>query len=458
MATANTFNPVEKEHHFRSFGTWLSDVTKVIPTDKSTIKRRLQDFSEAELDARMDKHKVLAELPINKENENLQRVVEEVLTHYKSTGVLDGIMLPFEERKSRLRGVEKLPIRDIWLNYGEDGQGGQRNPKPRHILQMLRRWDVDGLTCGNARLDPTDNRVFVNEGQQRSIAGCIVSRTEFAYEVLPSSDDIDDLRQFKRENQGKLRATEVELALSDALVVKKSLEDYCLKKKIDITEISYAEVCKQMQLSKSDDEFVNFKIFNELSLKRNFRIVNDENKEEKNLKGACSNISQLKAIFETTAYSDDVLTLALDWYEYIWPLKRLETADLIGLVETIYFNKDWIFEKDFDKDLFQVKLMNALREQWPNKTSGKGSTPAWSQIQEEMKEQFPYKTKEDKEKNVKFYSVDSTRIAKHMWIAQGFYSVLSQRLPTEYATQLVQPYSVETKMVFSLTMPVIKNA
>ena len=187
-------------------------------------------------------------------------------------------------------------------------------------------------------------------------------------------------------------------------------------------------------------------------------MVNDENKEEKNLKGACSNISQLKAIFETTAYSDDVLTLALDWYEYIWPLKRLETADLIGLVETIYFNKDWIFEKDFDKDLFQVKLMNALREQWPNKTSGKGSTPAWRQIQDEMSEQFPYKTKEDKEKNVKFYSVDSTRIAKHMWIAQGFYSVLSQRLPTEYATQLVQPYSVETKMVFPLTMPVIKNA
>jgi len=458
MATAKTFSPVEKEHHFRSFGTWLSDVTKVIPTEKSTIKRQLQDFSEAELDAHMDKHKVLAELPINKENESLQRVVEEVLTYYKSTGVLDGILLPFEERKSRLEGVSKWPIRDIWLNYGEDGQGGQRNPKPRHILQMIRRWDPDGLTCGNARRDPETDRIFVNEGQQRSIAGCIVSRTEFAYEVLPSSDDIDDLRQFKRENQGKLRATEVELTLSDALVVKKSLEDYCVKKKIDITDITYAEVCKLMKLSKSDDEFVNFKIFNELSLKRNFRLVNDENKGERNLKGSCSNISQLKAIFETSDYTDDVLTMALDWYEYIWPLKRLETADLIGLLETIYFNKSWIFDKEFDRDLFQVKLMNALRDQWPNKTSGKGSTPAWKQIQEEMAEQFPYKTKEDKEKNVKYYSVDSTRIAKHMWIAQGFYSVLQQRLIKEYADKLIQPYSVETKLVFPLNMPVVKNA
>ena len=131
--------------------------------------------------------------------------------------------------------------------------------------------------------------------------------------------------------------------------------------------------------------------------------------------------------------------------------KRLETADLIGLLETIYYNKDWIFEKGFDKDLFQVKLMNALREQWPNKTSGKGSTPAWRQIQDEMQEQFPYKTKDDKEKNVKYYSVDSTRIAKHMWIAQGFYSVLLQRLPKEYAKKLVQPVTVETNMKFPLT-------
>lgn len=452
-----SFNPVEKEHFFRGFGTWLSDVTKVIPSDKSTYKKRLQDFSEAELDKLMDKHGVLYELPINKEFENLERITIEVLNHLKSSGVLEGILMPFEERKSRLQGVEKYAIRTIWLNYGEDGQGGQRNPKPRHILQMLRRWDPDGLTAGNARQDPTDSKVYVNEGQQRSIAGCIIGRTEFAYEVLPSTESIDDLRQFKRENQGKLRASEVELTLSDALVVKKSLEDYCAKKKIDITEITYAEVCKQMNLNANDDEFINFKIFNELSLKRNFRLVNDENKEEKNIKGACSNITQLKEIFETSDYSDDIINMSLDLYEYIWPLKRLETADLIGLIETLFFNKDWIFSKEFDKDLFQVKLMNALRDQWPNKLSGKGSSPAWTQIQDEMREQFPYKTKEDKEKNVKYYSVDSTRIAKHMWIAQGFYSVLSKRLPKEYAGKLVRPSSVETQLTFDLDIPAIVN-
>ena len=134
-----SFSPVNKEHFFHTLGTFLSDITKVIPTDKSTVKKRLQDFSEAELDKLMDKHRVLYELPINKEFESLERVVIEVLNHFKSTGILEGILLPFEEIKSRLVGVTKYPIRDVWLNYGEDGQGGQRNPKPRHILQMLRR-------------------------------------------------------------------------------------------------------------------------------------------------------------------------------------------------------------------------------------------------------------------------------------------------------------------------------
>jgi uncharacterized ubiquitin-like protein YukD len=452
-----SFSPIQKEHHFRSFGTWLSDVTKVIPTDNSTIKKRLQEFSEAELDKLLDRHKVLHELPINKEHESLERVVTEVLNHLKSTGVLEGILLPFEEIKTRLIGVEKHSIRDVWLNYGEDGQGGQRNPKPRHILHMLRRWNPDGLTCGNARLNPEDGRIFVNEGQQRSIAGCIVGRTEFAYELLPSSDSVDDLRQFKRENQGKLRASEVELALSDALVIKKVIEPYCEKKKIDITDLTYAEVCKELKLNKADDEFVNFKIFMELSLKRNFRLVNDENREEKKLKGACTNLSQLKEIFENTDYTDDILTLSLDLYEYVWPLRRLETADLIGLLETIYFNKDWIFDKKFDLDLFKVKLMNSLREQWANKTSGKGSTTAWDQIQDEMKVQFPNKSKEDKEKNYKWYSQDSTRIAKHMWLGQGFYSVLSKRLPKEFSKKLVRPIRADG-VAYDLDIPVIMKA
>jgi hypothetical protein len=45
-----------------------------------------------------------------------------------------------------------------------------------------------------------------------------------------------------------------------------------------------------------------------------------------------------------------------------------------------------------------------------------------------------------------------------MWIAQGFYSVLGQRLPKEYSSKLVQPTSVESKLKFDLKIPVVKNA
>ena len=145
------FKPIIKEHYFaRTFGDWLFDVTGVVPTKEETAKRDLRDFSENELNDHMKKHKVLKELPINKEFESLENVTIAVLRHFKETGVLQGIRLPFEQTKSGLKGVEKAHITDVNLNYGEDGQGGQRNPKPQHILQMLRRWRSNGLTVGLA--------------------------------------------------------------------------------------------------------------------------------------------------------------------------------------------------------------------------------------------------------------------------------------------------------------------
>ena len=71
-----------------------------------------------------------------------------------------------------------------------------------------------------------------------------------------------------------------------------------------------------------------------------------------------------------------------------------------------------------------------------------------------MSEQFPNKSKEDKEKNYKWYSQDSTRIAKHMWIAQGFYSVLSQRLPKEFSKNLIRPTRADG-VAYDLKIPAI---
>lgn len=449
------FKPVNKDHYFRSFGTWLFDITNVLPNKEETVRRRLQDFSYAELEAHMNKHKVLHELPINKEYESLIKVVTEVLQHFKETNVLDGILLPFEEAVSPLQGVELQSIEDIYLNYGENGEGGQRNPKPRHILQMLRRWAINRLHCGVARKSPTTGQFFVNEGQQRSIAGSIVGRTQFAYEYEISDDPIVDLLQFKSENQGKLRASDVEITLSDALAVKRRLEPYAEKKRADLQDLKYTEIVKVTGLDHKDEEFKNYKIWNELTGKRHFRLVNDENKIEKVTRGACTNLSQIKDIFDTRDYTDEIIGEALDLYEMTWSQKRLETADLIGLLETIYYNQDWLFHKDTDREYVYLKIRNALRDQWPNKLNGKGSSPAWKQIQEEMKRQFPYTTREEKEENSYLYSVDSTRISKHMWIAQGFYSVLSKRLPEEFANKLVRPTSVHESLIYDLDIPTV---
>jgi hypothetical protein len=449
------FKPAQKEHYFRSFGTWLFDVTNVLPNKEETIKRRLQDFSHAELESHMNKHNVQAELPINRQFESLIKVVTEVLQHFKDTGVLDGILLPFEEEVSKLQGSELQSIEDIYLNYGENGQGGQRNPKPRHVLQMLRRWSINRLHAGVARKSPTTGRFFVNEGQQRAIAGCIAGRIRFAYEYIVSDDTMVDLLQFKGENQGKLRASPVEITLSDACAVRKQLEPHCEKKRTNLQDLNYTEIAKVTNLTYKDEEYKNYKIWNELTGKRHFKLVNDENKIEKNSRGACSNLSQIKDIFDTQDYTDEIINDALDLYEMTWSQKRLETADLIGLLEIIYFNQEWLMHKDTDREYVYLKIRNSLRDQWPNKLSGKGSSPAWRQIQEEMKRQFPYVTREEKEKNGYLYSADSSRITKHMWIAQGFYSVLSKRLPKEFADKLVRPTSVHEDLTYDLDIPTV---
>ena len=77
-----TFKPVVKDHYFsRTFGDWLFDLTSVVPSKPETATRDLRDFSENELNEYMRKHKVLKELPINKEFESLENVAIAVVYH-----------------------------------------------------------------------------------------------------------------------------------------------------------------------------------------------------------------------------------------------------------------------------------------------------------------------------------------------------------------------------------------
>ena len=99
-----------------------------------------------------------------------------------------------------------------------------------------------------------------------------------------------------------------------------------------------------------------------------------------------------------------------------------------------------------------IKISNAIEEQWPNKTRSK---TAWSNIQDAKTDQFPFKTKEEKEKHYHLYSASGTRVAQHMWLAQGFYSVLSQRMKKADAEKLVRPTSVEESIEYDLVMPVV---
>jgi hypothetical protein len=463
---ATKFKPLLENHPIPKgyFGDWLHDVTGVNPTDPTTYTMRLNGMTESALNDHMKKHGVLEELPIDEEYANLLEVAKKVLTHFQETGVLEGILLPFEEVESTLNGCELQKFEDIWLNYGEDGQGGQRNPKPKHILRMLRQWNPSRLTAGLARKSPSTGQVFVNEGQQRSLAGLIAGRAKFPYVYELSDDPIVDYIHFTTENAHKLRATDIEIACNNGLRIKKTVERQ-LKKGQLLEKTSYEQICKLTNLDTTDDEFVDFKIYNELVLKRGFKLMNEATvkaMKTSETSGICSNISQLREIFECKDYTDQILFLGLDWYKAFWSMRQLRTADLIGLLETIVFNKDWIFHEDIDIDVVKSKFGTALTRQWPNvKPGADGSRAAWDYIQKAITEQFPYKEKDDRAANDQWHKGAADRgVPEHMWIAQGFYSVLDQRLPATkgegavFKEKLKQPVT-STGLIYDLTIPAV---
>lgn len=462
----NKFKPLLDQHPVKGYGKWLQNVTEVDPEDATTYTKRLGEFTASELDIHMKECGVLEELPINKERASIKEVMECLLNHFQETEVLKGILLPFEQVESTLKGCELQKWEDIWLNYGEDGQGGQRNPKPRHILQMLRQWNPSRLTAGLARKNPADGKVYVNEGQQRTLAGLIAGRSKFPYVYELSNDEIIDYTHFTTENSHKLRATDIEITCNNGLRIKKTLERDYLKKGQSLDKMSYDQICKVMNLSTSDDEFIDFKIYNELVLKRSFRLMNEGTvKAMKNsdTSGICSSISQLREIFECKDYTDQIIGLALDWYQEFWSQRQLRTADLMGITETIYNNKEWLFDPETDMDVVRVKFKGALTRQWPNVRPGQeGSKPAWDHIQEARKAQFPVYEKDGNDVYVNdvYYKEAHSRLAHHMWIAQGFYSVLIQTLPktkgdgATFASKLVRP-TTASGLVYDLTIPVI---
>lgn len=451
------FNPIYgSEHPFakRGFGPNLIRVTEEDPANPSEKARCLSTFSKKELQRLCDKHKVLHELPINKEQESLPNIVDATLNHFMETGVLKNIILPFLQEASPLQEPDEMlyDINRVFLNYGPNGKGGQRNPKPRHVLEMMRKFVIKLLTVGMARKN-SNGQVFVNEGQQRSIAACILGKSKMCYQCLLSDDPSDDPIAYKGENSGKLSQSDIETYESDAIIAKNALEKNLSKLGVKKhTELDFASVLKTLKLGPEQDEFIHYKmkriLFWDRETPKQIHLVNPESESKVRFAtNHCSNYSQLRDIFETPEYTDNggrILKSALDFYNRVWSKRAMITGDLILYLEFFYWNQDWFYKLDEDEqEYFLIRMKNAIQPVWvDNETgnAGAGNKSVWSAVQDSMKLNYPNKSVADKQANGIYYSSASPRVAQCMWIGTAIYHLLKERMSEEDAAKLVQPY------------------
>jgi len=433
------FKPIYKDHFFgdEQFGDWLFKVTGVDPTSPGPNDKNITDFTQEDWAQHMKDCKVPQEISIDPQIIDAQELVKELLKVYRDTGVLKGIVLPFETTKSNLQGVEKQHITDLKLNYGRKGvNGAQRMPKPRHVLEIIRKWSVDGLTVGLARKDPIEEVFYVNEGQHRTLAGALVGRREFALQYIVSESNIVDIIQFGRENQGKLSASVWEVMANNAMIIIAQLEQEAKRLKTNPDSFTYDEVAKICNISKSSDQFIDYKVVREIAIKEGITIINKESNRRTEAK-TCSAPKQLQEIYSKNFYSDELRSMAVDIYLKEWRNRQFVTADLIGITETLFYNWEWIQKlNDREKRHFIVDFATALRSVIADKSNSKA---LWKLIEDQRKKIYP-KNGPDFDTYASLYSQASNRISEGMWLATGFYEILVQHVEmSPYHDKLVMP-------------------
>lgn len=463
------FSPIYGSTHAfdkRGFGQNLIKVTEEDPSNPSPNAVNLTSLSKKQLAKLCDKHKVAHELPdFNYEQRSLPDIIDSVLNHYQETGILKNIILPFIQEKSPLVEPDELlfDIDRVFLNYGPDGKGGQRKPKPRHVLEMMRKFNIKLLTIGNARKN-SNGQVFVNEGQQRSIAAGILGKTKMCYQPLISDDPADDPVAYKGENSGKLGQSDVETYESDAIICKNALDKYLAKNGRGIhTDLDFASVQKILNLGPEQDEFVHYKmkriLFWDRGSAQQINLVNsDADTKTRFSKNHCSNFSQMWDIFETDEYTDNndrVLKSALDFYQRVWSKRAMITGDLILFLEFFYWNQEWFYKLDNnEQEFFLIRMKNAIQPVWvDNETGSKGAgnKAVWDVIQDARSLSYPNKTVADKQANSIYYSAASPRVAHCMWIGTALYQLLKERMDDDDVKLLVQPYVLtedKTKLIY----------
>lgn len=115
---------------------------------------------------------------------------QQLLRHLQDTKALWGIDIPLMGYMP-MKGTELHPIEKLWINYRS-----QRNIYARHIVQLIFKFDPYSVFNGIGRMTTDLLKLFVNDGQHRTLACMIFGVRYIAIQYVESDDESVDIDQF----------------------------------------------------------------------------------------------------------------------------------------------------------------------------------------------------------------------------------------------------------------------
>ena len=156
-------------------------------------RKPYDQVSQAEVESRLEL--VTEKLFIANMRGGKQQLLQtfyEFLEHLEETKALWGIDIPLMNIMP-MEGVERHPVETLWINYRS-----QRTLYARHIVQLIFKFDPWSVfnAIGRKTRDAIVTKLFINDGQHRTIACMIFGIRYMAVQYRISDDENVDIDQF----------------------------------------------------------------------------------------------------------------------------------------------------------------------------------------------------------------------------------------------------------------------
>jgi hypothetical protein len=285
------------------------------------IRVPYDQISQKEVEERLENVNEKLFIQTRNSKQTMLASLQQLLRHLQDTKALWGIDLPIMNFMP-MKGTKKHPIEMLWINYRS-----QRNIYARHIVQLIFKFDPYSVFNGIGRMTSDLRKLFINDGQHRTLACMIFGVRYIAVQYIISDDESVDIDQFCACNVDNLPSE----AYDNYNNRKERCKAYLEAGKIPVREDKFMWDIGQWA------ERWNINIC---------RVGEDKGRR---------GISHMQDLFKSAQMGIDVMDAAAAVLVTVYPNDEMKSANLVGLCELLsQQDPDWLEIAYTDPDNFQL--------------------------------------------------------------------------------------------------------